>query len=246
MFNGSSVYNTNTKIEDAQVELVFDDDRNYKINCNIEDKLIYHFKYDEYNNKPFMKRDTYTSSDRLRLEAMLRQVINEAGYGTRAGVVVAARFLVGGLDYKVPYEGGSYYRKVGLNIGYKDAWGSSGMGLDCYSFVTWARIQNGLSEDSLYAGKKYYTYQEVNRIRVGDYLLTPCTSECKNENNINHIALVIGIDDRYIYVAEEKTVNINALVVTKLDKSNLPRKYNLSLVRHVDYSSDGNVTDMWM
>ena len=82
---------------------------------------------------------------------------------------------------------------------------------------------------------------------MGDYLLAPCSgSYCKNAFKINHIALVIGIDDNYIYVAEETTGNINALVVTKLDKKNPLAKSGLSLVRHVDYKSEGNVTNMWM
>lgn len=244
--SGNSLFNANYAINNAMVELVFEGNRTYKVNCSIEDKLLYHFKYDEKNTKPFMRKDTYTSADKIRLDNLLKQVVAEAGYGTRAGVVAAARFLVGGLDYKVPYQGASYYRQVGLNIGQNNAWGSSGVGLDCYSFVLWARIQNGLKDDSFYAGVKKNTVDEANNIRVGDYLLTPCSGTCKNPFKINHIALVIGVTDKYIYVAEEKTVDINALVVTKLDKSNLPKRYSLSLVRHVDYPSEGNVTNMWM
>ena len=247
VFTGGSVYSRNALINNAMVELVFDDDKTYKLNCNIEDKLIYHFKYDENNTKPFMRRDTYTSGDKARLDAMLKQVVNEAGYGSRAGVVAAARFLVGALDYKVPYQGGSYYRREGLNIGQSGAWGSPGVGLDCYSFVSWARKQNGLDEGGLYGGEKLSTAQEINRIRVGDYLLTPCSSSsCKNAFKINHIGIVIGVDSNYIYVAESKTVDVNALVVTKIDKKNPPTKYSLSLVKHETYATEGNVTDMWM
>lgn len=245
--NGNSTYAKAKVINSAKVKLTFDSGKSYTVNCKIEDKLVYHFKYDEANTKPFMKGNTYTSEDKKRLDTMLKKVVSEAGYGTRAGVVAAARFLVGGLDYKVPYQGGSYYNVVGLNIGQNNAWGSSGKGLDCYSFVMWARSQNGLPDDALYSGKKYNTYDEVNNIKVGDYLLTPCSSaECKNPYRINHIGIVIGIDNQYIYVAESKTVNINALVVTKLDKKNLPKKYNLSIVSHVTYPKEGNVTNMWI
>lgn len=246
IISGGNSYVKNELVNNAIVELVFNNDKSYKVNCSIEDKLIYHFKYDENNTKPFMRNGTYSSSDKARLDAMLKQVVNEAGYGTRAGVVAAARFLVGGLDYKVPYEGGSYYRRVGLNIGQSGAWGSSGIGLDCYSFVSWARKQNGLGEDSLYSGDKYKTVDHINQIRVGDYLLTPCSGECKNPFKINHIALVIGVDSNYIYVAESKTVDVNALVVTKIDKKNPPTRYSLSLVKHEKYPSDGNITNMWM
>ncbi len=246
-FTSGSVFNRSSLINNASVELIFEDGRNHKINCNIEDKLIYHFKYDENNTKPFMRKNTYTAADKAKYDAMLKQVVSEAGYGSRAGVVAAARFLVGALDYKVPYQGASYYRRVGLNIGQSGAWGSSGVGLDCYAFVSWARKQNGLGENALYAGDKYKTADEVNRIRVGDYLLTPCTTaDCKNPYRINHIALVIGVDSNYIYVAEAKTAGVNALVVTKIDKKNPPTRYNLSIVKHEKYASEGNVTDMWM
>lgn len=244
--NGNSTYLKAKIINNASVKLTFESGKSYTVNCKIEDKLVYHFKYDEKNTKPFMRSDTYTSGDKQRLDNMLKKVVSEAGYGTRAGVVAAARFIVGALDYKVPYQGGSYYNVVGLNIGQNGAWGSSGKGLDCYSFVMWARSQNGLPDDALYSGKKYNTYDEVNNIRVGDYLLTPCSGTCKNPYKINHIGIVIGVDSEYIYVAESKTVDINALVVTKLDKKNLPRKYNLSIVSHVTYPKEGNVTNMWI
>lgn len=244
---GSSSYSIDKIVNSATVNLYFEDEEKYTVNCNIQDKLVYHFKYDASNSKPFMKCNTYTAQDTARLDAQLRQVVVEAGAGTRAGVVAAARFLVGGLDYKLPYEGGKYYQKSGLNIGQSNAWGCSGSGLDCYSFVAWARAQNGLPDDGFYNGTKYSTASEIANIRVGDYLLTPCSSSsCKNGNKINHIGLVIGVDASSIYVAEEKTAGVDALVVTRIDKSNPPRSGNLSLVRHISYPSDGNVTNMWL
>ena len=244
---GTNSFSKEKIISEAKVNLVFSNNKKYQINCNITDKLVYHFKYDENNTKPLMKCNTYTLIDKQRLDAELKQVVEEAGYGTRAGVVAAARFLVGGLDYKVPYHGSSKYNREGLNIGQKDAWGCGSSGLDCYYFVYWARSQNGLSLDALYAGKHNKLADDLNNVKVGDYLLAPCTSStCKNIYKINHVALVIGIDERYIYIAEETTGNINALVVTKVDKQNLPKTSGLSLVKHVDYPSEGNVTNMWM
>ena len=243
---GSSTYEQSKSVKSASVTLNFMNNKKYKVDCNVTDKLVYHFKYDENNTKPFMTCQTYTDADRIALDAKLRQVVNEAGYGTRAGVVAAARFLVGGLDYKVPYVGASRYSQSGLNIGQKNAWGCSSIGLDCYYFIDWARSQNGLTLTANYAGDKFNTHDDASRIKVGDYLLTPCTSStCKNIYNINHIALVIGIDDNYIYIAEAVTGNVNAVVAHKLDKNNLPKSGNLSLVRHVDYPSEGNVTNMW-
>ena len=244
---GSNTYNIEKIVNNAKVNLYFDGDEKYSINCTIQDKLVYHFKYDPGNTKPFMRCNTYTAQDKAILDAKLKQVIEEAGRGTRAGVVAAARFLVGALDYKVPYQGGVYYNKVGLNIGQANAWGCSSKGLDCYSFVAWARAQNGLPDDGFYGGTKYSTAASRDNIRVGDYLLTPCSSSsCKNAFKINHIGIVIGIDETSIYVAENKTAGVDALVVTRLDKNNLPRSGNLSLVRHINYASDGNLTNMWL
>lgn len=244
---GNSTYKEYKIIDNVKVNLTLNNGEKKEVSCTINNKLVYRFKYDEYNKKPFMKCNTYTSIDKLKYDNMLKQVINDAGYGTRAGVVEAARFLVGALDYKVPYQGSSKYNKKGLNIGQKGAWGCSGIGLDCYYFVHWVLSQNGLPLGSLYAGKKYNTVSEIGKIKVGDYLLTPCNSDtCKNEFKINHIGLVIGIDNNFIYVAEATTGNINALVVTKLDKHNLPKNGKLSLVHHTTYDSDGKVTNMWL
>lgn len=247
---GTNTFSQGKSVQNASVNLVFNNGKKYQVQCSVTDKLVYHFKYDEHNNKPLMRCDTYTAQDKAILDAKLKQVINEAGYGTRAGVVAAARFITGGLDYKIPYEGGQRYNRVGLNIGQRGAWGCSGetRGFDCYHFVDWVRSQNGLELDAYYAGQKYDINTEVNNIKLGDYILTPCTSsECKNPYKINHIALVIGLDSNYIYIAQSTTGNINALVVSKIDKNNLPSKNgNLSLVRHVDYPAEGNVTDMWM
>jgi hypothetical protein len=69
-----------------------------------------------------MAAGSYTEEEWLELEAILKKQVDEAGRGTRAGTVVAARFLAG-LDYAVPYRGepmdrGRYigaYNKLGLN-----------------------------------------------------------------------------------------------------------------------------------
>ena len=244
---GSDKYQNTKSIKEGKVELRFNNSKKYEINCEIEDKLVYHFEYDENNLKPYMKCNTYTSQDRIELNAKLQQVVNEAGYGTRAGVVEAARFLVGALKYKVPYVGASRYNEKGLNIGKSNAWGCSGVGLDCFYFVYWALSQNGLPLGALYSGKKLKTREVIDQIKVGDYIYTPCEqTECKNRYNIDHIGLIIGIDDNHFYIAEETTGSINALVVTKWDKYNMPIKGKFSVVRLIDYPSDGNLTNMWV
>lgn len=255
---GSNIYQKEKIISAASVNLVFDDNQKYEVKCNIEDKLIYHFKYDENNSKPFMKCNTYTAEDRVKLEGMLKQAVEEAGYGTRAGVVAAARFLVGALDYKVPYLGPKKvdsslgrYQKVGLNIGKTGAWGCnvSGyvQGMDCTNFVRWAFAQNGIESDA-YKSNHKAVRDVINDIKVGDLLYTPCEgSNCKNEVKLDHVGIIIGIDANYVYVAESTTGNINAIVVTKLEKNNMPSKGKFSRVYLATlYNGDGNLTNMWM
>ena len=224
------------------------------IDCNISDEMIYHFQYDENNQKEFMKCNTYNASDKVRLEELMRKAILEAGYGTRAGVVEAARFLVGGLDYKVPYLGPKKvdsslgkYEKVGLNIG-SNGWGCmvSGwiQGIDCTNFIKWAFAQNGLSVTPYNESNTFKVREVLNKVKVGDFLLTPCQDSCYA--SFQHIGIIIGIDDNYIYVAEAATGNINAVVVSKYEKNNMPSKGNFSIVKLYNYQDEGNITNMWI
>ena len=242
---GTSTYSQYKIINNAKVNLTLSNNQKTTVNCLITDKLAYHFKYDE--SRPLMQCNTYTAADKIQLDAKLKQAVAEAGYGTRAGVVEAARFLVGALDYRIPYVGSSKYNQQGLNIGQKNAWGCPSVGLDCYYFVHWAISQNGLTRGALYAGKKYKLADEVNKLKVGDYLLTPCgAATCKNQYKINHIGIVIGLDNDNIYLAEAMTNRVNALAMTVIPKNTLKNRTSLSLVKHVDYPSEGNVTNMWL
>ena len=256
IIKGKNTYISNTIIEKASVDLVFSDNRKYTVNCNIEDKLVYHFKYDENNTKEFIKCNSYTANDRMVLEAKLKQVISEAGYGTRAGVVAAARFLVGALDYKIPYLGPKKvnvelgrYKNVGLNIGKNNGWGCSvsgyTQGMDCTNFVIWAFYQNGINIVP-YSTTHSPVRSVINQVKVGDLLYTPCSGECKNDAGLSHVGIIIGIDDLYIYVAEATTGNINAIVVSKWEKYNMPNSGKFSLVHFSNFDNDGNITNMWM
>ncbi len=246
ILEGENTYNYPNSLKNGKVKLSLNDGKSIEINCDIKDNLVYHFKYDENHTKPKMSCNTYTLQDKIILDEKLKKAVLSAGYGTRAGVVEAARFLVGELDYTIPYVGADRYNKEGLNIGQSNAWGCGSSGLDCFYFVYWALSQNGLPLGALYGGTKYKTREVLDRLRVGDYIYTPCESNCKNKYNINHIGLIIGIDDRNIYVAEETTGGINSLIVSKWDKYNMPETGKFSVVRLVDYPQEGNVTNMWV
>ena len=252
---GTSQYNVSQKsVNRASVKITLNG-QSYNTACSIVNDLSYRFVYDEYFTKPYMSCNTYTASDRIRYESILKNAVSRAGYGTRAGVVEAARFLVGGLPHKVKYLGPKTvdtrlgrYNKVGLNIGYSDGWGCwvSGweQGMDCTNFVNWAFVQAGLTLTGVYSTSNTYTSSSVvSRLRVGDLMLTPAES---GTSNFTHVGIIIGIDSNYIYVAESTTGNVNAIVTTKWSKSNMPRSGKFSVAKLYTYPSEGNVTNMWV
>ena len=220
---------------------------------------IYTFKYN--NDKPLIKCDSYTEEERKNLEQKLAAVVNKAGYGTRAGVVAAARFLVGGLDYRIPYLGPKNssvdpdgclgrYGKTGLNIANSKGWGCQvhgwTQGMDCTNFVNWAFVNGGLELKSVYSTSNTHKSAEVaNQIQVGDLMLTPCGSSCPHSSPFSHVGIVIGINSTKIYVAEATTGSINSIVISEYDKNNMPTSGKFSVVRFYPYESNGNVTNMW-
>ena len=171
--------------------------------------------------------------------------------------MVNGSYLVGALDYKVRYLGPKAvnpvlgrYEKVGLNIGQNNAWGCrvSGwiQGMDCTNFVSWAFAQNGITTFP-YSTKYTKVRDVIYRVQVGDLLYETChTSTCTNKYNLSHVGIIIGIDDKYIYVAESIEPKYAAIIVSKWEKNNMPASGTFSIVHFFNYASDGNVTNMWM
>ena len=123
-------------------------------------------------------------------------------------------------------------------------------GLDCSGFVTWAMynsghdvgdIGSGINPNGLdmsdYGEMHKLTYQYVNsrKYKVGDIIARD-----------GHTALIAGIDDTYIYIAESllKGVRINKLSY-KDSNSNLYKNYSYINTLDSFYSSEGTYTNMW-
>jgi hypothetical protein len=257
-YSGKQTYTIFKIVKKATVKLTLNDNTKEEVTCTIKDNLAYHFKYDVNNTKPYMACNTYTSSDKVKYEKILSDAIKSVGYGTRAGVVEAARFLTGGLDYKVKYLGPKKvnsalgrYNRVGLNIGQPGAWGCmvSGwtQGMDCTNFVEWAFKQNGLEiQGGCYGtSNTYNTASVINKIRAGDFLLAPNNGSAPNKGSFVHIGIVVGVDSNYIYVAEATTGSIDAIVVTRLEK-NTSASTKFKVTRLYNYPSDGNYSNMWL
>ncbi len=253
-FLAATSYKTKEKVTIATAVIKDVAGNTTRVSCPIEnaDSIsdTYTFKYD--NNKKAIACDSYTENDKKDLDARLVKAINDAGYGTRAGVVEAARFLSGGLSYKIPYSSLrnttidpdqiiGLYEKVGFNIANPDGWGCKVKGLvqgmNTESFIKWAFINAGATLTDDYNAVD--TNENFSKIKPGDILLTECKS-C--ENKYTKSGLVIGIESNKLYVAEFTSKGLN---VTEVNKLKLPKDGTFAYVSLYKYKSDGKVTNMW-
>lgn len=239
---GSDKYVNDRKAYDkASITLTFESGNQKTINCSLKNNLVYKFS----EGKPFYTCNAFTTQDKLKYDAMLKEAVNQAGYGTRAGVVEALRFLMGGTGYRLAYDGHhSTYNKVGLNIGSSTAWGCRVdgyiRGMDCTGIFWWPMYQNGVKSVSPCSSKNVYPLGEVlDKIKVGDVLVTPDASKKELGCYYAHATIIIGIDENNIYAGS------NGVIV--IPKNNIPTKGSNTHVRLVTYpNGDGNLTNMWV
>ena len=259
-FLASTLYKTKEKLNvvEAVIKDVAGNKTNIscKMNGSVNNDELYTFKYD--NNKPIMKCDTYGENDRKNLENTLKNAINSAEYGSRAGAVEAARFLVGGLDYKIPYTTPKNetidpnrvlgrYEKVGLNIANNEGWGCTVngvvQGMDSINVIKWAFKNAGVTfNDSLDGAKK--TVDVKNQIKPGDIVFTPCKN-CSIAEDYTDIGIVIGVDDDKIYVVEAVKENYNSIVITEILKKSLSKDGKFSMIKQYEYEKEGDLKLMW-
>lgn len=239
---GSDKYvNARKAYDKASITLAFESGNQKTINCSLKNSLVYKFS----EGKPFYTCNAFTAQDKLKYDAMLKEAVNQAGYGTRAGVVEALRFLMGGTGYRLAYDGHhSTYNKVGLNIGSSTAWGCRVdgyiRGMDCTGIFWWPMYQNGVKSVSPCSSKNVYLLGEVlDKIKVGDVLVTPDASKKELGCYYAHATIIIGIDENNIYAGS------NGVIV--IPKNNIPTKGSNTHVRLVTYpNGDGNLTNMWV
>ena len=214
------------------------------------------------NDKPKMGDDgfNYGVGQWKQLEMELDERVIKAGYGSRAGVAAAARFLAG-MERSIPYLGqkaGNIVSDVGIYArrGLNTTWGQRVIcagsvyehnGFDCTGFANWCLINGGVKPEGYNGGdkygKKYATMDAINKglIQEGDII---CTLGAGGE--FHHIGIVIGQDANYVYVAEEA----GRLRINTIDKktgicSAGSNKRGLNYVyideNHTLYPSDGNM-----
>ena len=170
----------------------------------------------------------------------MKEKINSVKYGTRAGVVEAARFLALGLKYKIPYKNGGKYFELGLNPNWYDD------GLDSSGFLSWALKNGGAKVNKIMTSKEIISnnvvgslrittdlYKYYDKIQVGDFAY-----------NESKIGIIIGKNDGILYVAEANS-DIG-LIITKITSyGESDSKYMRIYFADDYYNGVGNVTSMW-
>ena len=237
----------------------------------------------------------YSAEQNQLLDTILESKVHDAGYGTRAGVVAALRFLTLEFPYQINYfyengrlnnnTGGDYVDGEGrfyhkglylhsskfqelLKVGYGPAiWGcplinwqdESGFvrgkkypnGLDCSGFITWAMYNGGFDPGDTGAGENAWTDDDLSDLGVHQYitrsLLESNTIKAGDLIGTNgHIAMVGGIKDGIIYVAESTTYYDGVVMYPYTYRELLASPY-LTYVINMDdyYKNDGNYTAYW-
>lgn len=174
--------------------------------------------------------DSFLESKGTSLEEfneLIAKNVDNAGYGTRAGVVAAAVTLIGelGNNYgvKVPYYwgGGHYDGVVDGALGY---WGSTQChtyanntsynycGLDCSGFVPWAIKNGGFNMSQDLAGN-FKNLPGVKKVSLSN---SPVLEPGDLLESSGHIVLVIGIEEEAgVYICAEASGNSSGVQFTR-------------------------------
>lgn len=121
-------------------------------------------------------------------------------------------------------------------------------GLDCSGFVSWVILNGGFDIGDLGAGPTNYNYElpdtgemikltkeliDTKSIKPGDLLSAS-----------GHIAIIIGIDENNIYVAESLPM-FSGLVANIYNKNKIAKFFSNVVLMDRVYEIDGNLTYMW-
>ena len=250
----------------------------------------------ELKNREFLQSHQYTEEEAALLDKILFSRVEEAGYGTRSGVIAAARFMTMEWPYRVHYfyengrlnnhgqktycdgEGRYYHRGLYLSESKYDdivasvagpaIWGAPltnyedhppmynrgalrPNGLDCSGFVSWTLLNGGFDVGDSGAGD--YTYIDDDLCDLGERVWI--TRELMFSGHVKvgdligadgHAAIIVGMDDTYIYIAESL---IPGVMINKLTIENeliYSPTYTWIMLMDTEYKEMGNnYTEMW-
>ena len=183
---------------------------------------------------------------------------SENGRGSTNGVDGEGRYYHLGL-----YLHKSRYSNIKKTSAGPKTWGCSlysrpshgyrSNGFDCSGFVSWVMLNGGFDVGDIGAGlaphkdltdygvrtKFNYNVVKSGKVKVGDLL-----SSGGPEGG--HIAIIVGEDNEYYYVAESLWTPPNvAVVIIPYSKKTLFNRYYYVMLMDSYYKEDGNLTKLW-
>lgn len=197
------------------------------VNCEITENLK-----DDMEIVPIPSESFRCNTDVTYYNAQLATRVNQAGIKTRDGVVAAANYLATELGYKIEYWWAGKYAQVGLNSQWgcnREIWATDGSGkyaqgnvlpygMDCTGFVKWAFVNGGFDASLIPRSDMQQNFGNakpikvsfeansslINKLKKGDLLYSP-----------GHIALVVGVDDTRIKLAQLTPAGLKVDLIDK-------------------------------
>jgi len=157
----------------------------------------------------------------------------------------------------------SRFSKISKSLAGPKTWGCSmysrpskgkrSNGLDCSGFVSWTMLNGGFDVGDIGAGlashldltdygeriKFNASVVKSGKVKVGDLLSSGGV-------NGGHIAIIVGEDSNYYYVAESLWTPPNvAVVIIPYSKKTIFNRYYYVMLMDKYYKEDGNLTQLW-
>ena len=187
---------------------------------------------DQILHQPLSSFLTTNGSSLTEFNNLIATNVENAGFGTRAGVVASAVTLIAELgnnyDVKIPYYwGGGHGNIANLALG---NWGSSECriyangrvydhcGLDCSGFVAWAIYNGGFNITAMVTGQ-FQNLPGAKRVTLTNSpILQPGDLLEKRQGGSGHIVLIIGIDEETNeYICAEAAGYSSGVLFTRRD-----------------------------
>lgn len=283
---------TGEKVGSTLVDIYVNDNKMFSTTVSVTSLInIRSKKFDD--DKSYLPCEKYSKEEADKLDDILKvKIENVGGYGTRAAVVEAMRFLLLDFPYKIDYffengrlsggvnyvdgEGRYYHRGLYLHSSKFEEieksfsgpaiWGCplrnfedyppkfveggyNSNGLDCSGFVTWAIYNGGFDVGDRGAGDSLEDDSELNdvgeKVQLTDELMYSGKVKAGDLLGIwGHIAIIIGIDDDNVYVAESLWT-YGGVVINTYEKDKLDDEFVQVVLMDDVYKEDGLYTDMW-
>jgi hypothetical protein len=168
------------------------------------------------------------------------------------------RYYHKGLYLSKDRESGIQYKNQGpatwrCNMYNRISHRTSRNGLDCSGFISWVLLNGGFDPGDIGAGvTEVYDLTDTGKrtkfnqsvvdsgvVKTGDLLSSPNSSG-------GHIAMIVGMDDKYYYVAESLwTGKYTGVVIMPYLKNTAYKRYYYVMLMDDYYKEDGNYSVHW-